>query len=40
MLETMVLAKKYLSDELKISISYTDKIERTANGKFRAIMKV
>lgn len=38
--EIMSLAKKYLGDGLETSISYTDKIERTKNGKFRAIVKV
>ena len=38
--EIMSLAKKYLGDGLETSISYTDKIERTKNGKFRSIVKV
>ena len=37
--EILALAKKYLSKALKISIGYVDKIERSASGKFRAIVK-
>ncbi len=38
--DILALARKYLKDEISISIMYTDKIERAKNGKFKAIVKV
>ena len=34
------LARKYLKEEIGISIHYTDKIERSKSGKFLAVVKV
>lgn len=33
------LARKYLKDDIKLSICYTERIPRAASGKFRAVVK-
>ena len=31
-------ARKYFSDMIKVNISYTDKVERAKNGKFKVLV--
>lgn len=38
--EILHLARRYLKDEIRLSIRYTDTIPRAASGKFRAVVKV
>lgn len=38
--DILTLARKYLKNEISVSIRYIDKIDRAKNGKFRSIVKV